>query len=95
MFSKGPQPTRKRIFDTQPSSDERNQEDEMPKLADSDTESDEEDKQRQAADPVASTEDDNADDDDDDDADSSIGKKRKAQNKKSVFEFPKCIHTIS
>jgi hypothetical protein len=30
MFSEGPRPTRKRFFDTQPSSDEENQDDEMP-----------------------------------------------------------------
>jgi len=87
MISEGPRPTRKRQFDTQTSSDEENQEDEIPELADTDSECDEEDKQRPASypvAPVASTEDDIAADDDDD-AESSIGKKRKAPNKKRVF----------
>jgi len=84
MISEGPRPTRKRLFDTQPSSDKENQEDEMPELADTDSECDEEDEQRRAPDRVASTEVDISADDDDD-AESSIGKKRKAPNKKRVF----------
>ena len=84
MISEGPRPTRKRLFDTQPSSDKENQEDEMPELADTDSECDEEDEQRRAPDPVASTENDIAADDDDD-AEFSICKKRKAPNKKRVF----------
>ncbi|MEI8346695.1 MAG: hypothetical protein WCG27_04455 [Pseudomonadota bacterium] len=50
------------------------------------SECDEEDEQRRAPDRVASTEDhDDISADDDDDAESSIGKKRKAPNKKRVF----------
>jgi len=86
MVSEGPRPTRKRFFDTQPSSDEENQDDEMPELGgDSDTEFEEE-QQRQAADPVASTKDDIQADDD---ADSSLGKQLKAPNMKRVFVFQK------
>ena len=82
MVSEGPRPTRKRFFDTQPSSDEENQDDEMPELGgDSDTEFEEE-QQRQAADPVASNKDDIQADDD---ADSSLGKQLKAPNMKRVF----------
>ena len=48
MVSEGPRPTRKRFFDTQPSSDEENQDDEMPELGgDSDTEFEEERNGRQ------------------------------------------------
>ena len=79
----GPSPPRKR-FDTHTSSDEENQDDEPPELEETESECDEEDEHRRAPDPVASTEDDIAADDDDD-ADSSIGKKRKAPNKKRVF----------
>ena len=86
MVSEGPRPTRKRFFDTQPSSDEENQDDEMPELGgDSDTEFEEE-QQRQAADPVASTKDDIQADDD---ADSSLGKQLKAPNMKRVFVLQK------
>ena len=87
MVSEGPLSPRKLVFDTQTSSDEEKQQDEMPELADTDSECDEEDKQRPASDPVApvaSTEDDIAADDDDD-AESSIGKKCKAPNKQRVF----------
>ena len=66
MVSEGPPPPRKRVFDTQTSSDEENRQDEMPELADTDSECDEEDEQRRAPDPVASTEDDIAAADDDD-----------------------------
>ena len=86
MFFEGPRPTRKRFFDTQPSSDEENQDDEMPELGgDSDTEFEGEE-QRQAADPVASTEDDIPADDD---ANSSLGKQLKAPNMKRVFVLQK------
>ena len=74
------------MFDTQPSSDEENQDDEMPELGgDSDTESEEEE-QRQAANPVASTEDHIQADED---ADSSLGKQLKAPNMKRVFVLQK------
>ena len=50
MISEGARPTRKRQFDTQPSSEEENQEDEAPELADTDCKCDEEDEQRRAPD---------------------------------------------
>ena len=88
MDSEGPPPPRKRQFDTQTSSDEENQDDEPPELEETESECDEEDQHRRAPVPVASTEDDIAADDDDD-ADSSIGKKRKAPNKKREFVLQK------
>jgi hypothetical protein len=81
MESAGPPRTRQRRFDTQPSSSEdENEEQEMPELAGSDSESDDErPDQQKPVDPL-STEDDLASEDQ-----SSSGKKRKKPNVKREF----------
>ena len=81
MESAGPPRTRQRRFDTQPSSSEdENEQQEMPELAGSDSESDDErPDQRKPVDPL-STEDDLASEDQ-----SSSGKKRKKPNVKREF----------